>query len=287
MEFAKLNMSALEALAVVSAVDLASAILILIAGWLISGWLSRLTYRGLNRIPHFDPTLKPLLSTLVRYAILAITILAVLHRFGVETTSVIALLGAAGLALGLALQGTLSDVAAGVMLLILRPFRVGDYIDIGTAGGTVRQIGLFTTELISADLVYVSVPNHQIFGSAITNYSREPTRRINFVLGIDYEADIDKAQNTVLEILRNDPRILSNPEPMVPVSALNASSVDLTVRCWVKNADYWDTLFDLQKQVKQAFDAANIAIPFPQQALSFRIPPKSPQDSASTSGNSH
>lgn len=206
----------------------------------------------------------------MRYTIVAVTILAVLQRFGVQTASLIAVMGAAGLAVGLAMQGTLSNVAAGVMLLILRPFHIGDYIDVSGTGGTVREIGLFTTTLATADLVYVSMPNASIFNSIIINYSREPVRRINFTVGIDYEDDIDKAQQIALEILSNDEKILKDPTPIVPVSNLGESSVDLYIRCWVRTPDYWDRLFHLQKTVKQAFDAAGISIPFPQRVITLR-----------------
>jgi small conductance mechanosensitive channel len=206
----------------------------------------------------------------VRYTIVAVTIIAVLQRFGVQTTSLIAVVGAAGLAIGLAIQGTLSNVAAGAMLLALRPFRIGDYIEAGGQGGTVREIGLFTTVMTTADLIYVAMPNSQIFGGTIINYSREPTRRLNFTVGIDYGDDIDKAQAIIVDVLKADSRVLENPAPMAPVGALGASSVDIIVRCWVPTAVYWDALFDLQKAVKQALDAGGITIPFPQQTHSMR-----------------
>lgn len=261
---------ALQLLIVNEGINFLAAILILIVGWLIAGWVEKLTQRALNRVPRLDTTLKPLLVKTVRYGILVVTLLAVLERFGVQTTSLIALLGAAGLALGLALQGTLSDVAAGVMLLILRPFHIGDSIDAGGSGGTVQEIGLFATYLTNADGMFVSMPNSKIFTSVITNYSRAATRRINFTVGIDYADDIEKAQSVALNLMTGDPRVLKNPPPTVPVGELGASSVNLILRCWVANADYWNTLCDLQKGVKLAFDAAGISIPFPQQIVGFR-----------------
>lgn len=261
---------ALQLLLVNEGINFLAAILILIAGWFIARWAEKLTRRALNRVPRLDTTLKPLLVKTVRYGILVITVLAVLERFGIQTTSIIALLGAAGLALGLALQGTLSDVAAGVMLLILRPFHVGDAIDAGGNGGAVREIGLFATYLTNADGMFVSVPNSKVFTSVITNYSRAATRRINFTVGIDYGDDIEKAQNIALNLMASDPRVLKAPSPAVPVGELGASSVTLILRCWVSNANYWDTLCDLQKAVKLAFDAAGISPPFPQQTLGFR-----------------
>ncbi len=235
----------------------------------------------LKRSAHFDETLKPITVSLVRYAVVAVTILAVLNRFGVQTTSLIAVIGAAGLAVGLAIQGTLSNVAAGAMLLMLRPFHVGDFIEIGGQGGTVREIGLFTTSLTSPDLIYISMPNSQIFGGTIINYSREPVRRINFTVGIDYADDIDKAQAIIMAVLKADPRVLGNPAPMAPVGALGASSVDIIVRCWVANHTYWDVLFDLQKKVKLALDAGGITIPFPQHVVTLRPAPSESQEPAS------
>ncbi|MBS0275606.1 MAG: mechanosensitive ion channel [Proteobacteria bacterium] len=266
----------LQLLLVDQGLNLLAAIFILVIGWLLAGWAEKLTYRGLGRIPRLDRTLTPLLVKTVRYGILVITLLAVLERFGVQTTSIIALVGAAGLALGLALQGTLSDVAAGVMLLILRPFHVGDAIDASGNGGTVREVGLFATYLTNADGMFVSIPNSKVFSAVIVNYSRAATRRINFVVGIDYADDIEKAQKIALDLLNADPRVLKNPVPMVPVGELGASSVNLIVRCWVSNPDYGDTLFDLQKAVKLAFDTAGISIPFPQQVLAFRADSPNP-----------
>ena len=260
----------LRELLVSGGVNLTAAILILIAGWTAASWLASWLRRVLVRAEHFDTTLKPIAVSLVRYSVMAITLLAVLNRFGVQTTSLIAVVGAAGLAVGLAIQGTLSNVAAGVMLLLLRPFRVGDYIDIGGTGCTVREIGLFSTELVSADQVYISMPNAQIFGGTIVNYSREPTRRINFSVGIDYSDDITAAQEIVMKVMAADSRVLRYPAPLAPVGALGASSVDIIVRCWVCNSDYWDVQFDLQKAVKLALDAGGITIPFPQRVVTLR-----------------
>ena len=263
----------LRELLVGGGVNLTAAILILIAGWTAASWLAGWVRRVLARAEHFDTTLKPITVSLVRYSVMAITLLAVLNRFGVQTTSLIAVIGAAGLAIGLAIQGTLSNVAAGVMLLLLRPFRVGDYIDVGGIGGTVREIGLFTTEMVSAEQIFISIPNSQLFGGTILNYSREPTRRINFSVGIDYSDDITAAQEIVMRVLEADSRVLKDPAPLAPVGALGASSVDIIVRCWVCNSDYWNALFDLQKAVKLALDAGGITIPFPQRVVTLRQEP--------------
>lgn len=262
------------------AINVLLAVLILAVGWTIAHWLSGWLRKVLARSNHIDETIKPLLVKSVNYVVLAITLVAVLSQFGVQTTSVIALLGAAGLAIGLALQGALSNVASGVMLLVLRPFRVGDYVVVaGNTGGTVREIGLFNTVLITPDMVYIAVPNSQIFGGAITNYTREETRRINIVVGIDYEDDIDKAQAILLDIMNSDERVLKVPAPVAPVNELASSSVNLIARCFVLNTQYWDIFFDMQKAIKVRFDGAGITIPFPQQTGSIRplklaAPPK-------------
>ena len=201
----------------------------------------------------------------VRYAVIAITIVAVLSQFGVETTSIIAVLGAAGLAIGLALQGTLQNIAAGVMLLLLRPFRVGDFIEGGGIGGTVQGIGLFVSTLRTGDGIYISAPNSQLWNTAITNYSRNPTRRIDIVVGIGYDDDMDKGLALLLDLMTNDDRVLDDPAPQTMVKALGASSVDLNMRCWCNNDDYWGLLFHLNKAVKETLDGAGISIPYPQQ----------------------
>lgn len=241
------------------------AVVTLIVGWMIAGWARGATIRGLNRVPNMDATLVPFLATIIRFAILTVVVVAVLNQFGVETTSIIALLGAAGLAIGLALQGTLSNIASGVMLLLLRPFKVDEYVDAGGLGGTVVQIGLFTTELKTADGVFLTVPNSSIANQAITNYSRNPTRRINLVMGISYDDDIDGASKVLLDLMTSDERIHGDPEPQVLVGALGASSVDLSMRCWTNTDVFWAVQFDLTKNAKLAIEAAGYSIPYPQQ----------------------
>jgi small conductance mechanosensitive channel len=269
----KAALPALTVLLVNGALSVLLAVLILVAGWAVSRWFASWLNGVLGRSSHVDATLTPLLVNFTRYGILAITIVAVLSQFGVQTTSVIALLGAAGLAIGLALQGALSNVASGAMLLMLRPFKVGDYIVVGNnTGGTVREITLFTTILITPDKLFVSVPNSQIFGGSITNYTREETRRINIIVGIDYQDDIDRAQAILLEMMRADTRVLKTPEPVAPVNELGESSVNLIARCFVPNTEYWNVFFDFQKAIKQRFDAAGISIPFPQRVVSTRGP---------------
>ena len=251
-------------LILVYGLDILGAIIILLVGWWIAGMVERAVGRALSRVPRMDETLKPFLGSLARYTILAFTLVAVLSQFGVETTSIIALLGAAGLAIGLALQGTLQNIAAGVMLLFLRPFKIGDYIDGGGVSGTVGRIGLFTSELTTVDGVYLSVPNSQLWNTAITNFSRNPTRRLDIVVGIGYGDDIDQGLAVLLALMQDDPRTLDDPAPTTMVTALGASSVDLNMRCWCEAGDYWDLLFQLNKAAKAALDQAGISIPYPQ-----------------------
>jgi small conductance mechanosensitive channel len=244
--------------------DVLGALAILIAGTVVAGWAKRSVLRVLNRAPRIDETLKPVLASIVRYTILVFVLIAVLAQFGVQTTSIIALLGAAGLAVGLALQGTLQNIAAGIMLLFLRPFRIGDYIDADGLSGTVDEIGLFTTHLRTYDGIYLETPNARLWNSAILNYSRVEARRLDIVVGISYDDDIDKAQAALLELMTSDSRVNAEPEAQVLVKELADSSVNLDLRCWVAAGDYWSLLFDLNKAVKQRLDAEGISIPFPQ-----------------------
>ncbi len=244
--------------------EILGALIILIGGWVVAGWVHRRLLRVLGRAPRVDETLKPVIANIVRYAILVFVLIAVLAQFGVQTTSMIAVLGAAGLAIGLALQGTLQNISAGIMILFLRPFRVGDYIDAEGLAGTVNEIGLFTTQMRSYDGIYVEVPNGQLWSRAITNYSRVTERRLDLGVGIGYGDDIDKAQAALMDLLVNDERINDDPAPEVMVKELGDSSVNLNLRCWTDPGDYWSLRFDLTKAVKQRLDAEGISIPFPQ-----------------------
>ena len=244
--------------------DVIAGIVILVIGWIAAGWISRATRKALDKTDKIDATLGSFFAALVRYAVLAVVIIAVLNRFGVETTSLIAVLGAAGLAIGLALQGTLSNVAAGVMLLIFRPFRVGQYVEVAGHAGTVKSLLLFTTELATPDNVQIIIPNASVWGASVVNYSHHATRRLDIVLGIAYGDDIDHAFATVRTVLDAEDRMLADPEPQLVVGELGDSSVNLYVRIWVNADDYWPAKFDLTKAFKEALDAAGISIPFPQ-----------------------
>ncbi|GAB4154796.1 MAG: mechanosensitive ion channel [Sphingomonadales bacterium] len=244
-------------------INLIAAIITLIVGLWLAGWAHRLVAKLLARTGRVDDTLTGFLGSLVRYFIIAFTVLAILGRFGVQTASIIAVLGALGLAIGLALQGTLADVAAGVLLLFFRPFKNGDYVDVGGINGTVKAITLFTCELATPDNRKILVPNGKIWGNPITNFSAHDTRRVDFEFGISYDDDIDKALNVLRACVEADSRCLKDPAPAFVVSALGDSSVNLTMRVWAASGDYWDIFFDMMKTVKQRFDAEGITIPYP------------------------
>ncbi|MDJ0684986.1 MAG: mechanosensitive ion channel [Alphaproteobacteria bacterium] len=244
-----------------------AAVVVLIVGWMVAGWVRSSVDRGLSKIRKVDDTLRHFLATLARYLVLVITGVMVLERFGVQTTSLIAVLGAAGLAIGLALQGTLSNLAAGVMLLFFRPFKIGDFVDAGGVTGTVKTVGLFTTELATPDNVMIIAPNKQLWDTAIMNYSANPTRRVDFTLGIGYSDDIDKAFQAIKDVVAAEGRCHGEPEPQIVVGDLGASSVDIIVRVWCDAGDYWGVKFDLTKAFKQRFDKDGIEIPFPQRSV--------------------
>ncbi len=254
-------------LAVEYGLNLLGAIAILIIGRMVAAWAGSSVLRLLNKTSRVDNTLKPFFASIVRYFILVLVVIAVLSQFGIQTASLIAMLGAAGLAIGLAMQGTLQNIAAGIMLLFLRPFRVGEYIDAEGISGTVDEIGLFTTHLTTFDGIYVETPNSTLWNRSVINYSRLPTRRANIAVGIGYGEDIGKAQAVLLALLTADSRVHADPAPQVVVTALGDSSVNLSLRAWCDAGDYWGLLFDQTKAVKQCLDAEGISIPFPQRVV--------------------
>jgi small conductance mechanosensitive channel len=254
---------ALTVMLVNGGINILIAIVILVAGWALSRWLARWVGRILSRSTHVDETLKPLAVDFVRYAVLGVTLVAVLSQFGVQTTSLIALLGATGLAIGLALQGTLSNVAAGVMLLFLRPFRVGETITVNNITGTVHEIGLFQTELVTPDGLYVAMPNSMLFSGVVINTSRMPTRRADVSVDIDRNADINAARAAVLDVAKRDPRVLRDPAPQVVVDSLSGPQVGLTLLAWTRNADFGHALVDLRIAVRQTLTEAGFSPPIP------------------------
>jgi len=248
----------------VYAINVLVAIFILIIGFWIAGRAGKIIRGIAERYPQLDITLFSFLGALARWTIVAITIIVVLGQFGIKTTSLIALIGAAGLAVGLALQGTLSNLAAGIMLLVFRPFKVGDFVNAGGQSGTAEEISLFTTTLITPDNVTIIVPNGDIWSSPVTNFSARPTRRLDIVFGVSYGSDLKAAEKVLRDAIAADERILSTPaEPFVAVTNLGDFSVDFTIRCWCKTSDYWALKFHMLRTVKEAFDATGVEIPFP------------------------
>lgn len=247
-------------------VRVVGAILILIAGRFAAGFGKRLITRLLTRTKT-DAAVISFTGTLTYFLILTFAILAALSKFGVETTSFIAVLGAAGLAVGLALQGSLSNFASGVLILILRPFKIGDFIEGAGVIGTVKEIELFTTVLSTPDNIKIMVPNAKLFGDVIKNYSGYDLRRIDLEVGIGYSSPIGRAMEIINAVIKRDSRILSDPEPQIAVSTLSDSSVNIVFRPWVRKEDYWDVRFDLTRNIKESFDKDGIEIPFPQQVV--------------------
>lgn len=251
-------------LAVDYTISVIGAIVLLIIGFMVAGQVRKLVYAGIMKTKHGDQTLAGFISRAARYAVLAMVVVMVLSQFGVQTASIIAALGAAGLAIGLALQGTLQNVASGLVLTFLRPFKVGDYIESSGVSGVIQEIGLFATELKTLDGLYVLAPNSEVWGTPITNFSREKTRRFDLSIGIGYDDDIDKAMKVMQQIIAKDDRVLNNPEPFLFVDSLGDSAVGVTCRVWINTTDWWATTRDLTKNAKQAFDKAGISIPYPQ-----------------------
>lgn len=239
------------------------AIVVLIVGlWIIKAIVN--TIVKMLKKKNVDPSLVPFLKGLTGAILKVMLLISVVSMLGVETTSFVAVLGAAGLAVGLALSGTLQNFAGGVILLILKPFKVGDFIDAQSYMGTVHEIQIFSTILKTPDNKTVYIPNGGLATGAMVNFSSEPTRRVDMSFGIGYSDDIDKAKQILMRLLTEDERVLKDPEPAVAVAELADSSVNFNVRPWVNAGDYWGVYLDMQEKVKKAFDAEGVSIPFPQ-----------------------
>jgi small conductance mechanosensitive channel len=242
----------------------AFAMAILVVGWTIAAWSGRFV-RGLaERSSRMSPTLIPLFEKLMRLTILSVVVIAALEKVGVQTTSFLAVLGAAGLAIGLALKDTVSDVASGIVLLVLRPFDVGEAVDIGGTGGIVEAIDIFQTRLTSFEGVPTVLGNASVRGSKIANYSRAARRRIDLEIGVSYRDDLDRAREVILAVLRAERRVLGEPESLVDVTDLGDSAVVFLVRFWTAPADFLVTKLEVTRRIKQGLDTEGIQIPFPQ-----------------------
>lgn len=273
MDFAFFDADKLEAtwawllqFAVRQGLNVVAACAILFVGWWLSTRARNAVLHAFDR-PHVDATLRPMLASAAQWAVRAVTVVLVLSQFGVQTASIIAMLGAAGLAVGLALQGTLQNIAAGIMLVIQRPYRVGQYIDAQGIAGTVRETGLFMTELTTFDGVCLRVPNSKIWGSAITNYSENPTRRLDIEVTVPFGADVAASLQALRGMLATEPRVLSDPAAEAMAVNFTNEGVTLNVRCWTSNDDYWGVRYAFYERIKRELNAIGVGIAVPVQEL--------------------
>lgn len=248
---------------IAAAFNVVAAALILIVGLWVSSWAANAMRKLARTHPRIDDTLAAFFSWIVRYGLMGFVAIAVLNRFGVATTSIVAVVGAGALAIGLALQGTLSNVAAGVMLILFRPYRLGDYVELAGRTGTVEDVNLFTTELTTPQNLRIIMPNGLAWGAPMVNFTAHPRRRVDLEFGVAYDTDIDHAIAIIREVAAAEEHVLDDPPPQVNVTTLGNFSVTLLLRAWVKTRDHLDMRYALTKHVKQAFDMKGIVIPFP------------------------
>jgi small conductance mechanosensitive channel len=251
---------------------LGGAIIIIVVGFIVARWASRGVYHLVSKSERIDSTLKPIIRAVVRYAVLIIVIVAALGQLGIQTTSILAALGAIGLAIGLALQGTLSNIAAGIMLLWLRPFEVGDYIEGSGEAGTVVELGLFATQIRTWDGIFKFIPNSSLWNTTLTNYSRNPTRLVLLEFGIAYEDDVAEGRRILKEMAEAHPDVLDDPAPVVVPLSLADSSVVLQLRAWAPNPVFWDVRWALTETGKKRIEEAGLTIPFPQRVVHMVAP---------------
>jgi len=240
------------------------ALAIFIIGKYVARWVTDMALKSMSKSGSIDETLEKFLSSVIYGILLVVVTLAALGKVGVETTSFIAILGAVGLAVGLAFQGTLSNISAGVMIIIFKPIKIGEFVDAGGAMGTIEEINIFNTVMKTGDNKVIIISNSNIIGGNITNFSRKDTRRVDITFGIGYDDDLKLAKETLVQILSEDERILQDPAPFVAVSELADSSVNFATRSWVNSGDYWGVYFDTLEKVKLVFDEKGISIPYPQ-----------------------
>jgi small conductance mechanosensitive channel len=256
----------LLAIALSSSVNILAGLGTIIIGFWLSSKASSMVRKQMSTLQRVDKTLTPILASTIRYAGFILTLVVALGQFGVQTTSIIAVLGAAGLAIGLALQGTLSNVASGIMLLLLRPFSVGDWIETNSISGTVREIGLFATQIDTFDNIYITVPNSSIWSATIINNSRHQIRRMDIDIGIGYNSDLNKVEKALITLTK-DKRILSDPEPQFLVVDYADSAILVRLRLYAQYEDFFALNWDLKRRLKPLLDAHNIEIPFPQRVV--------------------
>lgn len=251
-----------------SGVDFGLKLIVALIIFYVGRLIARMLVNGIQRImqaQEVDKILETFVGNLAYWTVMVFVIIAAINHIGIQTTSLIAVMGAAGLAVGLALQGSLSNFAAGVLIVVFRPYRVGDFVEAAGISGVVEQVQILTTILKTGDNKQIIVPNNQIISSIITNYSANDTRRVDMTVGVSYDDDLDKVRATLQALIDADSRIHKDPEPAIVVSALSDSSVNFTVRTWVNTSDYWGVKFDLTEAIKKRFDQEGISFPFPQQ----------------------
>ncbi len=247
-------------------IKIVTAIVIFIIGLIVTKYVTKLSVTVMKKVK-MDSVLVSFFSKIVKSLLLAFVIIASVEQLGVDTTSLAAMIAAAGLAIGLALQGSLSNFAAGVMIIATRPFKIGDYVEVSGIGGSVKDLSIYTTILVTPDNKVITVPNSKVTSGNIVNFSAMDTRRVDMVFGIGYSDDIAKAKKVINKVIKADDRILAEPEALVAVSELADSSVNFNVRPWVKKEDYWNVYYDVHEKIKIAFDKEGISIPFPQREL--------------------
>jgi small conductance mechanosensitive channel len=272
--FEQLDLAGLMPVVETMGLNLLFAVIILVVGWTISAFLGRSVRKLASRSPRIDPTIIPMLSTVTVWSIRAFVIIAVLARFGVQTASIIAVLGAAGLAIGLALQGTLQNIAAGIMLLALRPLRSGEYISVvGKAEGTVDEVGLFLTRIIQADGIHISLPNSLVWGSPIINYSRNNTRRLDVEVSVRYGDDLELALRELEKLVGSHQHVLRDPVPQVMVTGYKESSTVVNIRVWANVEHYWNLRYDLYRNALQTLQQAGLQMPVPLREVTAKTLP--------------
>ena len=244
-------------------IKIIAAVVIIVVGLWISKIIKNCFFNTLQK-KKVDPTLVGFLASMLHGGLVIFVVISAISKLGVQTTSFVAVIGAAGLAVGLALQGSLSNFAAGILLILFKPFKVGNFVKAGGEAGVIVEVGIFTTELKTPDNVQIIIPNSTIMGSAITNVSAHPTRRIDMTLGVGYDDDLNKAKQIIEDLLAADERVLKDPVATIAVAKLGDSSVEFVIRPWVNSADYWAVKFDFTKAVKEKFDSEGISIPYPQ-----------------------
>lgn len=264
-------------------INILIALALLVIGWRVISVIRRLFVAWISRSNYMDPLVESFLASLLYYGLLTVLVIAALSLMGVQTASLIAVLGAASLAIGLALQGSLTSLAAGVMLILLRPIRIGDYIEVNGHAGTVKAISLFLTEIATYDNIQKMMPNSAIWGSTITNYSIYPTRMLDIEVGIDYGDSIENALTVLRELAEANEKVMSDPAPNAFVSNIGDSSIDLTLRIWVAASDYWPVRRDFTRRVKEEIEGAGMSIPYPHRQL---VPAKGAEAAANDSAAS-